>query len=36
MSWKAIGFWVAKVLTQAALEKFAKGLAEGKSPTAEK
>lgn len=34
MSWAAFGKWIAKVLTQAALEKFSKGLAEGKSPTA--
>jgi len=33
--WKSLGIWIAKVLTQAALEKFSKGLAEGKSPSAD-
>lgn len=32
MAWKAIGIWVAKVLTQAAAEKLAEGISPKKEP----
>lgn len=33
--WALIGRWIAKALAQKAIEELSKGLAEGKSPTAE-